>query len=111
MLPAENQNSNLAAQIAYEMIPTLTDYLRTTAETAGWPENVIRALSVEFDGNNVYVDYPDNFANIIDDLEYGKPYGLPNPVIYPFIMRSMPYVSDVFSNTALDEIMDMEEVF
>lgn len=111
MLPTENQVNQLTAEVAYSVIGALTDSLRITAQTAGWPEDIVDALSVEFDGNAIYIDYPDKLSEVIDDLEYGKPYGLPNPVIYPFIMRAAPYISETLANTAFDEIFDMEEVF
>ena len=108
----QDRNLQFAASDAAQLLqPLLETKLKEAASTAGWPENIVRALTVDFDGSNLLVKYPDELASDIDDLEYGKPYGLPNPVIRPFIYDSENYVKEVLVSRTLDLILDAKEVF
>lgn len=109
-----SRDRNLQAatsEAANTLQPMLEDRLKGLAKAASWPEKVISALTVDFDGSNLIIKYPDNMAEEIDDLEYGKPYGLPNPVFYPFITRNQDLIQDVLALNTLDFIMETEEVF
>jgi hypothetical protein len=90
--------------------PILEKNLQDAAAASDWPENIVKSLTVSFDGSNLLVNYPDELAAEIDDLEYGKPYGLPQPVIRPFIYDSESYVTEVLVGRALDLILDAEGV-
>lgn len=107
----ESELNSLALDVAKRVIPGLNASLKTYASSAGWPEKVVAAMYVEFDGGDIFINYPENLADEIDDLEYGKPFGLPNPVIRPFIERNKSVVVDVLANITLDKILQMEEVF
>jgi len=96
---------------AHFLKPMLQENLQELAETAGWPENVVKSLSIDFDGNSLSVKYPDEMSEEIDDLEYGKTFGLPNSVIRPFIYRSDSYIKEVLVSRTLDLILDASEVF
>jgi hypothetical protein len=100
-----------ATDAAHFLKPVLQDNLIDTATTAGWPANIIASLTVDFDGENLSVKYPEELSSEIDDLEYGKPFGLPNPVIRPFVYGSEPYIREVLVCRTLDLILDAEEVF
>ena len=53
-----------------ELLPTLTDQLRTLAKTSQWPGRVINNLSVEStDDFTLYVDYPEEMSTEVEDLE------------------------------------------
>lgn len=100
-----------ASDAAHFLQPILQDNLTELATTAGWPANIVAALVVDFDGSSLSVKYPDELANEIDDLEYGKPFGVPNSVIRPFVYDSEPYIKEVLVCRTLDLILDTEEVF
>lgn len=85
--------------------------LRTEAASAGWPDYIVDSIFVDFDGSSLFINYPDQLSDEIDDLEYGKPYGLPNPVIRPFTSRSESIITQVLANVTLDEVIEMEGVF
>mgnify|MGYP006272954109 CR=1 FL=1 len=103
--------NSLALDVAKRVIPSLNANLKAYAKSAGWPDNVIAAMSVSYDSGDIFVDYPENLAAEIDDLEYGKPFGLPNPVIRPFMERNKAAVVDAIAGTTIDRILQMEEVF
>lgn len=101
----------VATDAAHFLTPILQEKLRELAETSGWPTNVVNALVVDFDGNNLSIKYPDEMSDEIDDLEYGKPFGLPNSVIRSFVYNSEPYIKEVLVSRTLDLILDASEVF
>lgn len=101
----------VASDAAQYLQPILQSNLRKRAEDSGWPENIISSLSVDFDGERLLVKYPSSLSNEIDDLEYGKPYGLPNPVIRPFKYRSEDVIQEVLLKRTLDLILDVEGMF
>lgn len=111
-MPANSRDLQFAAtDAAHFLQPILQKNLQEDAATAGWPANIVQSLTVDFDGSNLSVKYPDELADQIDDLEYGKPFGLPNAVIRPFVYSSEPYIRDVLVTRTLDLILDAEEVF
>lgn len=111
-MPLSDRDMQFAvSDAAHFLKPILQSNLTSDATTAGWPANIVSALVVDFDGSNLSVKYPDELANQIDDLEYGKPFGLPNPVLRPFVYRSETYIEDVIVSRTLDLVLDMKEVF
>lgn len=109
---SDDRNLQFVASDAARLLqPLLEQHLQDTAEAANWPENIIKSLSVVFDGENLLVKYPDELSAEIDDLEYGKPFGLPNPVIRPFIYSSEDYIKEILVVRTLDLILDAEGVF
>ncbi len=110
-MPAGNELDAVVADAAYYLIPQLTEELKATAKTSGWPNAVIESLSVTFDGSNIIVDYPKQLSQIVDNLEYGNGSNLPNSVIRAFIYRSGDTVKDVLSNRAVGNLLELEGVF
>jgi hypothetical protein len=109
---SRNRDLQIAATDAAQFLkPVLQDKLNEDAKAAGWPENIVNSLTVDFNGDSLLVKYPDELASEIDDLEYGKPYGVPNPVIRSFIYGSEPYIREVLVCRTLDLILDASEVF
>ena len=88
-----------------ELLPTLTDQLRTLAKTSQWPGRVINNLSVEStDDFTLYVDYPEEMSTEVEDLEYGSPGQIPNAVIRPFILRSEPTIAKVLEKKTVTDL-------
>jgi len=110
----QNQD-NLSADsndVAYRVLPILNSRFKESATTAGWPAHIIEAISVNYDGAVVYVDVPASYQDEVDDLEYGTPYGLPNPVIGPFISRSEDILKDALMDKTVEEVTALlQEVF
>ena len=90
--------------------PVLEENLKKFAQTAGWPPNIVNSLSIDFNGDDLLVKYPDEMSDEIDDLEYGKPYSVPKAAIRPFIYDSEAYIKDVLATHALGLILDEAEV-
>jgi hypothetical protein len=111
MLPKENELQFAATEAARILRPQLEESLQDAAEASGWPAEVVSALTIDFDGTSLAVNYPDELSETIDNLEYGAPYKLPKSVIRPFISRSEPYIKDVLTSVTLDALLEMEEVF
>lgn len=100
----------IATDTARRLQASLTENLKEYAEEAGWPPHVIGALTVDFDGSDLSVKYPDTMSDEIDDLEYGKPFGLPTPAIRPFIYNSENYIKDILAENVIALLLDAKEV-
>lgn len=101
----------VVSDAAFYLIPELTEELKATAKTSGWPKTAIDALSVSFDGSNLSVDYPPQLAKMIEDLEYGNGSDLPNSVIRAFIYRSGDTVKSVLAGRSISNLFESEGVF
>ena len=111
MITDENNLDNTVSELARKIIPDLTEQLQEAATTAGWPEEIIDSLSIKFDGENLLVHDPEKLANQIEDLEYGKIFGFPNPAIRPFVSRSKNYIEKVIEEEFLNDMaMQLEGV-
>ena len=62
-----------------------TQQLRKAATAAGWPPIVIIQLNVIAKDGYWDVIPPDSIKAEYDKLEYGIPYGQPNPVVRTFL--------------------------
>lgn len=107
----ESDLNSLAIDVAMKTIPVLNSRLKAFALAAGWPESIVNSMSIEFEGGEIFINYPEALSDEIDDLEYGKPFTLPNPVIRPFIERNSSLVADVMAGTTVDRILELQEVF
>jgi hypothetical protein len=101
----------VVSDAAFYLIPQLTEELKATAKTSGWPKSAIDALSVSFDGSSLSVDYPPQLKNMIEDLEYGNGSNFPNSVIRSFIYRSGPTVNSVLANRSISNLFEAEGIF
>lgn len=100
----------IATDTAHRLQPILQSNLQDYVQEAGWPPHLISAVTVDFDGSNLSVKYPDELANEVDDLEYGKPYSVPKPAIRPFIYNSEAYIKDMLAENVIALLLDAEEV-
>jgi hypothetical protein len=76
----------------------LTPEFRDLALAAGWPSNIVFQISVEFFEGALYIDYPEELKEEVEDLEYGTPKSAPNAVIRPFMARYEDNIGDIFSS-------------
>lgn len=108
-----SQNDNvdiLASDAAYALIPILEQNLRLAADAGGWPDEIIKELSVKFDEGSLSVAWPENLEQTIQDLEYGSK-GNSQPVLRGFIYRADSHIKSVLANQTVDLLMQYEEVF
>jgi hypothetical protein len=111
-MQSQNVNAQAAASDAALILqPLLQENLQKAAEAAAWPAKIVSALVVDFDGSDLLIKYPDELASEIEDLEYGKPFGVPNSVFRPFMYDSESYIADVLVGRTLDLILDGEGIF
>lgn len=111
MASVTNSVDPIASDAAYYLIPTLTKELKDMARAATWPEEVINQLNIEFDGESVYISYPDAIARKVIGLEYGHGSDRPNSVIRAFIYRVDPIIKKTIGSRMVENIIDEEGVF
>lgn len=96
-----------ATKVAASSTERLTRSLRDAAYKAGWPSDIIVSLNIRSSGSKLYLDFPQNFANRIDDLEYGSPTTAPNPVLRKFMSTINDEMGEILSETAASMIQDL----
>ena len=101
----------VVSDAAYYLNKELDPELKAAAKTAGWPKEIVDALSVQFDGEDIFVAYPPQLESQIDNLTYGTGPISPNPVILPFRNRSSDTVKSVLANRVVSNLFQLEEVF
>lgn len=106
-MPLKSDSIDLYSEIAAsQLVMPLTNLLRALAASSGWPIEVIQELHIAVsDDHVVSVDYPEELANVIEDLEYGVFGGIPNAVIRPFISRTPAYIQDILEKIAVSRMM------
>ena len=57
---------------AEKLASAFTQTLKSKASTSGWPKDIVKELSVVYEGRLIRVDYPDELEETIDKLEYGN---------------------------------------
>jgi hypothetical protein len=107
----ESELNTLAIDVAQRVVPILNQRLKAFASAAGWPSEIVKVMSVEFGEGDIFINYPEELSDEIDDLEYGKPFALPNPVIRPFVERNRYVVTDVLASVTVEDLLQLEEVF
>jgi len=108
-----SQNNNvdiLASDAAYALIPVLEQNLRLAADAGGWPDDIIKELSVKFDEGALSVAWPENLEQTIQDLEYGSK-GNSQPVLRGFIYRADSHIKSVLANQTVDLLMQYKKYF
>lgn len=84
----------------------LTMELQADALSAGWPKTYASQLSVRVDKSNIYIDYPENLAQDIEDLEYGSKDQPPTPVLRLFVDRHSDDFQNVFAESSINHLFD-----
>ena len=100
---------SLSSGYVERLTSELTPKLRKMAHRSGWPAEVISKLEVRSDGSGgLYVYYPEDIAERVEDLEYGNLNALPNSVIRSFIYRTSSMMDEVLGSEIVDGISDIE---
>jgi len=84
------------------MGPKFTLLLRKDAVAAGWPSKLVNSLKVVIDESGLSIEYSEENAEAIEDLEYGTYTSSPNPVMRLFLERH----TDDFSSELADATID-----
>jgi hypothetical protein len=111
MLPITVELSYIASDTVNRAIPHLENLFKTLAKASGWPEYIINAISIQYDGENIVLIVPPEVEEEVDNLEYGSLNNIPNAVIRPFLERSGRVIEPIFANNTIDDLLELEEVF
>ena len=92
-----NLDSNLESAA-----PALTATLRKEAAKRGWPDDVSQALSVVVKQGVFAVDYPSEFKQKIEKLEYGSGPQGPAPAIRHFEYQLEDFAKKIYETYSED---------
>jgi hypothetical protein len=88
----------------------LNQKLQKYASDAGWPENIVNELYIDFINGTGEVEYPEEYAKQIEDLEYGTPGQPPKPFLRVFKEHIKSY-NEFYENTLTEIFFDSGVVF
>lgn len=84
----------------------LTKRLRDAAKFANWPPRLANVLRVEIRNDNISVSYPSNFAQEIEDLEYGTGTTTARPVFRKFASAHKGLIENALEESSVDYLFD-----
>jgi hypothetical protein len=93
--------SNLS-QIAADLTPRLVK----AAKSLGWPKKYAAVLTVTADGTQLTIEYPEEYAKAIEDLEYGTEGISPLPVFRKFLDSNQNYITSHLVDSSLDYLFN-----
>jgi hypothetical protein len=99
--------NNAAKAVTQNVAGPLTADLRNRAFKAEWPSDIVIQLTVKADEGVLYIEYPDDLEERINDLEYGTEGVSPSPVIRPFMSRYAENMGQDFSNSVVDILAEI----
>lgn len=111
MIAETNEVDSAVSDAAFYLVPVLTDELQSLAIASNWPARVIKQITVSFDGASLYIDYPDDIAQEIQDLEYGKTGQVPNSVLRSFVYKIQPLIKEFYKDHVASNLFDLEEIY
>ena len=85
---------------------TLTQDLRKNAISAGWPVALTKRLRVVTTDVSMDVEYPEDLASRVEDLEYGDGVTSPNPVFRKFAKANKTTIENALVDTSIDYLFD-----
>lgn len=88
------------------IVDPLTLDLRKKAKDAGWPANLVNKLTVVSEKGAIFIDYPEEYKQKIEDLEFGTGKNLPNSVIRPFIYTASSEVAWALKQRVAEDIFE-----
>lgn len=92
-----------ADKAAEEFTPLLQD----TAIKAGWPPYIVNEMYVKEEDGELYIDYPTEMAQQIEDLEYGNKTAAPNAVLRTFLSQHQTKTDDFNNSVYVDALEAM----
>ena len=84
----------------------LTQALRKDAISAGWPVALTKKLRVVMTDSSMDVEYPEDIATRIEDLEYGDGDAPPMPVFRKFAKANKTKIENALVDTSIDYLFD-----
>ena len=98
---------NAAIAVTTNVEGPLTADLRDKAYKAEWPSDIIIQLSVKAKEGALYIEYPDELDERINNLEYGSEGVSPQAVFRPFMSRYATHMESDFSNSVVDVLAEI----
>lgn len=87
------------------MAPKFTLMLRKDAVAAGWPAKCVNKLTVVVTSDGITIEYPEDLAEEIEDLEYGTYTTSPSPVMRSFIERHTEELGTELANSTIEYLL------
>lgn len=91
-------NETTANKALLDAAKRLTPEFRSTALLSGWPYDIVSQITIEERDGDLFVQYPDEIASRVEDLEYGTQKSAPNAVIRVFMDSHAGPTNDIFDS-------------
>jgi len=84
----------------------LTSLVRVDANSAGWPKKIASKLVVSITNSKVVINYPIEFADEVDELEYGNRAKAPQPVFRRFETKHGDVISQRLETISVNYLVE-----
>jgi hypothetical protein len=84
----------------------LTNLVRVDANSAGWPKKIASKLVVSFSNSKLIINYPSEFAEEVDNLEYGTRVSSPQPVFRRFESKHGDVISGKIETISVNYLVE-----
>jgi hypothetical protein len=85
-----------------------TALVQNDAKSAGWPTNVVSKLKVVITNSKLTIVYPSEFAEEIDELEYGNRSSSPRPVFRRFIAKHEGAITQRIAEMSVNYLVEQD---
>lgn len=107
MSASQNAESEIfLTTVVTALVDPLTLELRRKARSAGWPLKLVNSLTVVAEKGAIFVDYPEEYRQEIEDTEYGTTSKPPVSVIRPFIYTASSEVAWALKQRVAEDIFE-----
>lgn len=97
-----NNIETLAEFVGTHLGDVFTPELNAMARYSEWPIEAAYDMQVNYVEGSLDLQYSEEMAQDIDNLEYGDINSLPKSVIRPFLYRAYPKIEQAYRDYALD---------
>jgi hypothetical protein len=100
--------SSITTRHLNEVLDELIEDLQKDAVKAGWPEKLVKTISLSVDEKGLQAVYPEKTAKQIEDLEYGSSNTIPKPVFRLFVEKHSGVIAAAMAEGSIDYLFDSE---
>lgn len=100
--------ANSAVKDLRKLETKLTRDVKVSAVRAGWPKKLVNSLQVKVLTDEIVVTYPDQYADEIEDLEYGTRTTSPRSVFRFFMNKSGAPVADSIEASVMAKLAEKD---
>jgi hypothetical protein len=85
----------------------LTTTVRQDAAASNWPSELASKLSIKVTKSGILIEYPDDLATEVEDVEYGTYTSSPAPIMRKFIDKHTTELANAITEWTFDYLFEV----